>query len=141
MNPSPTAEATFVEWVDDPFTPDLLNFAKAETFTRLAEHAVLELDDGRFGLFHGGAYGIDLLLDADGNAVVRVRDRWRRVKRLLWHVHPVVTGPSDADRRVLQVLGQAESHLWEINGESEGVAFGPTKPSSDDVKIKPHPEA
>ena len=128
MTPPRTAEATFVKWVDDPSDLELLNMAKALTYFAPAEHAVLELEDGQYGLFRGGLYGIDLLLDADGDAVVRVGRRWRRLRRVVWHVRPLVTGPSDADRSVLRLLCQDQSHLWEINGDPAGQSFGPFKP-------------
>ena len=127
MTPPRTAEATFVRWVDDPSDPELLDDAKGRTYLQYSEHAVLELEDGRYGLFRGGSHGIDLLLDADGNVIVH-KQRWRRVRRLVWHVHPLVTGPSDADRSVLRLPRQNRSHLYEVNGDPAGQDFGPFKP-------------
>ena len=129
MTPPRTAEATFVQWVDDPSDPELFNFAKWQTYTQFAEHAVLKLKGGRMALFRGGAFGIDLLLDADGHVVVRVVDDWQRVRELVWHVHPVVTGPSDADRAFLRRLGQRRSQLWEVGGEPLGQTFEALKPT------------
>ena len=39
-----------------------------------------------------------------------------RIERLVSHTHPEPTGPSEADFKVLELLDQDESILYEING-------------------------
>ena len=49
----------------------------------------------------------------------------REVKRLIFHVHPKPTGPSDDDLLVLTLLGQAQSMLYELFGPAKGTEIRP----------------
>ncbi len=115
--------AEFVRFIDpDESLPELLNEVKLDTWRRGREHAVLRLDDDNLILVRGGMDGIELRRDGD---VIQceVHGRWRIVEKLSWHVHPVVTGPSDHDCRLLDLLGQQSSVVYEICGEPDGTIF------------------
>jgi len=129
--------ATFVRYVGAAETiPELAHDAKALTWDQWCEHAVLELDDGRRVIVMGGRYGIDLdcVVLADdpfgrprGSVWVTVEGHALRVVRLVLHTHPEPTGPSDDDLRVLELLGQDESLLFEIFGPHEGTVIRPKR--------------
>ena len=115
--------AEFVRFVEDnEQLDDLIDEAKADTWTKEREHAVLVVQveaDRRFVMVRGGRDGI--LLNCNGDALeVEVKGQHLAVLRLAWHVHPVPTGPSDHDRNVLDLLGQESSMLYEIGGPREG---------------------
>ncbi|MGF1632379.1 MAG: hypothetical protein ACFCVE_00890 [Phycisphaerae bacterium] len=102
---------------------DLLDEAKERSWTQRAEHALLLLEDGRRVIISGGFTGIELMLDAEHRPVLQMDEGPIRIRRLVWHVHPMVTGPSDADMLVLRVIGQRNSLLYEIGGERSGTEF------------------
>ena len=47
------------------------------------------------------------------------------VKRIYFHTHPRVTGPSDDDFKVLAILGQSRFYIFEIGGEPGGTLVRP----------------
>jgi hypothetical protein len=117
-------------------TEELLSLAKdakALTWETAREHAVLQIEDGRRIMVCGGTYGIELEQaapnDPFGRPVhslwVSIEDQPVRVMKLILHTHPLVTGPSDDDLRILQQLGQSESYLFEIFGPDEGTIIRP----------------
>jgi hypothetical protein len=124
------APAEFVEWIEDPADPDLSDYTKGLTFEYYVEHALFELENGRFALFRGGHFGIVLQVTESDEVRVEIAGKQLRVRRMLWHTHPIPTGPSDHDREVLKRLGQDRSIVYEINGEPGGTAFGKDKPKS-----------
>ncbi|HID74918.1 MAG TPA: hypothetical protein EYP56_02865 [Planctomycetaceae bacterium] len=80
---------------------DIVNEAKALTFTRNVEHALVKLKDGRRVLVSGGRHGIHLTDD---------------VTRVFRHTHAYsewAGGPSLADLSVLRRLGQRHSYLFQ----------------------------
>jgi hypothetical protein len=116
--------AEFVRWVD-PIEPldDLINDARAATWTQRREHALFETEDGRLMLLAGGADGI-LISTALGIGLHLVlQDATHRLCRLVWHTHPEPTGPSDYDRNILKLLGQESSMLYEICGAKGGTIY------------------
>jgi hypothetical protein len=123
--------AEFVRYVEPAEAlPDILDEAKAETWTKRREHALLQLEDGRLVLVRGGHDGIELISRNDG-VYVEISGQTLKVSKLAWHVHPRATGPSDHDRAILQGLGQRSSVVFEINGEPGGTRFGPQKGGED----------
>jgi len=106
---------------------------KALTWVHEAEHAVLELQDGRWAVVRGSKMEIDLMQTVPNDPFgrpfpsiwVKIGSEDQRVKRLVLHTHPQVTGPSDADLRVLSLLGQSESVLFELSGEPNGTTIRP----------------
>jgi hypothetical protein len=119
--------AEFVRYVEGTEQlDDLVNEAKADTWTKEREHTVL-IVRGKSGqdfvMVRGGRDGILLTQESNGEVSVEVEGTRVRVLRLAWHVHPQVTGPSDHDRRVLDELGQEQSMLFEIGGPREGTLF------------------
>lgn len=119
--------AEFVRFIDDAERlDDLLDEAKSDTWTKGREHAVLVLQRPGFmrvAMVRGGLDGILLDRGADGTVTLDVGGTAWQVSKLAWHVHPYATGPSDHDRRVLDVLGQASSMLYEIGGPDGGTRF------------------
>jgi len=130
------ALAKFVRWVgvEEPFG-EILEDAKGRTWEFCAEHAVFQLADGRRVMVKGAQWKIDLELgtpnDPFGRMVgllyVDVGDAEpnQPVASIEFHTHPKPTGASDADMRLLELLGQTESVVFEINGEPEGTTFRP----------------
>jgi hypothetical protein len=112
--------AKFVAWIEsEPHDESLIDEVKGLTFVEYAEFALLRTDDRQL-LVKGGRKGILFELDADGHMIVSTPIGSRRVLQLLWHTHPIPTGPSDHDRGVLRLLGQKESVIYELNGEAAG---------------------
>lgn len=126
--------ARFVAWVDprEVRDPSFIDEVKGLTFSRYAEFAVLSLDDGRHALIRGGRTGVLFELDAEGRMIVETPAGRQRVVELLWHTHPIPTGPSDHDRGVLRLLDQRESIVYEIKGERDGTRFSWRKGRSDE---------
>lgn len=106
--------------ISDPHDASLIDEVKGLTFSQYAEYALLQVGGGEQVLVKGGRMGILFELDAEGHMIVATPLGRRRVISLLWHTHPVPTGPSDHDRGVLRLLGQAESVIYELNGEVGG---------------------
>jgi hypothetical protein len=110
---------------------ELVNDAKAHTWTNGVEVALVALTSGARVFVSGGRDGIIfgvkelaegvsvLLVDHPGDSLM--------VSRIDWHTHPVATGPSDGDREAIRMLGQAESRIFEIGGERDGTCFGPDR--------------
>ena len=111
----------------------LANDCKALTWDTFCEHAVLRLEDGQRALVRGGRFAIDLNFAAANDPFGRpanllwidVEGNSARVVELILHTHPKPTGPSDADLLILKLLGQSESHLFEISGPNEGTIIRP----------------
>jgi hypothetical protein len=124
--------AEFVRFVlDDEPLDELVDEAKAETWTKAREHALIVLRDGRLALIRGGMDGIELTLDDSGGLVVTIEGSSIQIARLAWHVHPRPTGPSERDRQVLDVLNQDHSLIFEIGGGNEGTFFRRARDRSD----------
>ncbi len=124
--------AEFVRDIDpDESWEDVIADAKSLTYEEMCEHGVLELADERKVLVRGGRDGIQLELQAAPDPdtmprlVIWINDHRHRVRRLIFHVHPRPTGPSDGDLEVLKLLGQNESMLYEIHGPVEGTMIRP----------------
>jgi hypothetical protein len=108
---------------DEPVA-EVVNEAKALTWTHRAEHALLEVEGGEFLLVRGGADGIEFELEPNGGFVVVVVDgKRRRVTLLAWHTHPRPTGPSDHDRSFLKALSQQKSRIYEMFADRRGTVF------------------
>ncbi|HMO26610.1 MAG TPA: hypothetical protein PKB10_10100 [Tepidisphaeraceae bacterium] len=101
---------------------DVVNEAKAMTWIHRSEHALLRIADGRLMLVRGGADGIELD-QVDDEIRIEVDGASHKVSLLAWHTHPRPTGPSDHDFRLLQLLGQPDSRIYEMFGDSAGVRF------------------
>ena len=122
-------EAVFIGWIDGPQDdPDLIDSILYETFLRRREHAVLSLEGGRRVLVRGGFDGITFGKDKAGKPTVSIDAGPATVASLLWHTHPVPTGPSDQDRAMLRRLGQATSVVYEVGTDRAGTTFGMQKP-------------
>jgi len=64
-----------------------------------------------------GNPSVSLFIEVDGEKF--------RVERIIFHTHPMPTGPSDWDLKVLEMLQQAQSRIYEINGPIEGTLIRP----------------
>ena len=120
--------AEFVRFVlPDEAVEDVIEEAKAETWTKEREHALLVVSrangEEQFAIVRGGRDGI-LLERADDRSIgIQVEKERFLVRRLAWHVHPMPTGPSDHDFAVLDALTQESSMLFEIGGPRGGTLF------------------
>jgi hypothetical protein len=119
--------AEFVRFVaDSEPLEDLIDEAKADTWKRQQEHALLVIQTGggqRFVMVRGGRDGILLDRMDDEKIGIEIEGEFHRVVWLGWHVPPVPTGPSDYDRLALDLLGQPSSMLYEVNGARDGTRF------------------
>lgn len=118
-----TKIAEFLFWVDEKYkNGELVNDAKAWTWEFEAEHSLLSMADGRIALVRGGRDGIEFIVRGGGDCSLNVEIGGRevRIDRLLWHTHPRVTGPSDADLKTLAILKQDESLIYELGGGPNG---------------------
>lgn len=116
--------AEFVRFIDPTEElKDVIEEAKADTWVKEREHALLSLADGRLALVRGGRDGIVLEQLDDGSVVVRIAGLPIRIRKLSWHTHVEPTGPSDHDRRLLDLLGQKASIVFEIRGEIDGTIY------------------
>lgn len=115
--------AIFVREVDsaEPLA-EVVNEAKAMTWTHRCEHALVRVDEGQLLLVRGGADGLEFEREADA-VFLTLEGKRRRVTLLAWHTHPRPTGPSDHDRAFLRALGQAESLIYEMFGDRNGTRF------------------
>jgi hypothetical protein len=77
---------------------DLINEAKALTFTTGKEHAVVTLANGKRVLVSGGPGGINF---AEGS-----------ITRIFGHTHPTNALPSAADAAALRALGQSKQYVF-----------------------------
>jgi hypothetical protein len=117
--------AKFIRDVDPNESVDeVINEAKAFTWTHHCEHALLRLELGRLVLVRGGADGIEFKEKPDG-VYVTIDEIDCRVTGLAWHTHPRPTGPSDHDRAFLEKLPQGSSMIYELFGDHEGTRFSP----------------
>jgi hypothetical protein len=86
-------------------------------------------------MIRGGSHGIDLerVMPNDpfgrhaNYLYVDVDSLPVRVRKLVFHTHPMPTGPSDGDLLVLTLLGQESSMLYEISGPPKGTKIRPQK--------------
>lgn len=120
--------AEFVRFIEDhESVDDLVDEAKADTWVREQEHALLLVRSegkSRLCMVRGGLDGILLELSPhEGIVLLRIDSVMWQVERLAWHIHPVPTGPSDQDRRVLDLLHQESSLVYEIGGSAAGTSF------------------
>ena len=77
---------------------DLINEAKALTWSNGLEHALVKLTDGQRVLVSGGADG--------------VRFARGKIKRIYGHTHPTSAPPSRADVVATRVLGQTRQDVY-----------------------------
>ena len=106
----------------------LVEETKARAWVSNAEHAVIQLGTRERVMVRGGPDGIDFLLNADETGVsVIIGEGAVRVRRIFFHTHPRVTGPSDGDLRVLEILGQTRAYIFEIGGDSGGTLIRPKR--------------
>jgi hypothetical protein len=121
--------AVFVRWVGTgEVLDDLVNEAKGLTWDGWAEHSLVEVQDGRLALIRGLRDGITFRVKgeaSDRTLHMDIEGREVRIIRILWHTHPLVTGPSDGDLVALAILGQDDSIIYEIGGEKDGTRIGP----------------
>jgi hypothetical protein len=112
---------------------DLVNEARAHTWTIGVEVALVTTSDGKRMFVSGGRDGItfeviEMTEEIPINVLLINRPgSWSMVARIDWHTHPFATGPSDGDREALRLLGQSESKVIEIGGERDGTSFGPDR--------------
>jgi hypothetical protein len=120
--------AEFVRWVgeDEPLD-EVVNDARAATWVHQREHALLQTHHG-LAIVSGGRDGIELKRREDGSVILEIEGTVDVVVAVAWHTHPIATGPSDADREVLMILGQRESLIFEPGSGKSGLRFyGHTK--------------
>jgi|SRR3954453_22528194 hypothetical protein len=119
--------ATFIRFVLPHESMDeLVREAKHLTWERFCEHALLGLENGRRVLVRGSAYAIELHQSGTSQEVfVVIQDDRFVVKKLIFHTHPKATGPSDDDLKILEILGQSRSMLYEIFGDLDGTEIRP----------------
>ncbi len=122
-------DAVFVRWVGiGEIRDELVNEARGRTWEYCAEHSLVEVDGGALALIKGGpkAIGFEVKVEDSGRTLhMEIEGHERRVVRMLWHTHPLVTGPSDDDLDVLAILGQQESTIYEIGGAKDGTRIRP----------------
>jgi hypothetical protein len=100
---------------------DLIAETKARAWVANAEHAVVRLITGERAMVRGGARGIEFLVGREEKQVfIIVGEKLVQVRRLYFHTHPRVTGPSADDLEFLDILGQTRSYLFEIGGGAMG---------------------
>jgi hypothetical protein len=109
--------------------PEVVNEAKALTWTHRAEHALIRCAPGNLFLVRGGADGIGFQT-RDGRVYIDVDGVAREVTLLAWHTHPRPTGPSDHDRNFLKLLGQHDSLIYEMFSDGNGTRFRPKDPET-----------
>jgi hypothetical protein len=122
-----TAPATLVRAVQrGESVRALVEETKALAWVANAEHAVIKLVTGGRIIVRGGPTGIQFSRNSAATKVfVTISGLLNEVERIYWHTHPRVTGPSDDDLRVLEILHQSRSYLFEIGGESQGTVIRP----------------
>ena len=104
----------------------LIEESKALAWTSNAEHAILKLSSKERIIVRGGPDGIEFLLNAEETQVfVTMRGLRLQVVRIYFHTHPRVTGPSDDDLKVLRILSQSRSYIFEIGGDRRGTLIRP----------------
>ncbi|MEJ7636470.1 MAG: hypothetical protein WKF75_00395 [Singulisphaera sp.] len=88
----------------------------------------MRLATGELVFVRGGRKGFELDVRGEGGERtlhMDIEGREVRVTSLVWHTHPMVTGPSDDDLKVLEILGQAESVIYELGGSPDGTRISP----------------
>jgi hypothetical protein len=104
----------------------LVEEMKALAWVNFVEYAVVQLATGDRVLVSGGQGGIEFLLNKEETAVFMALDGSQvQVKRIYFHTHPRVTGPSEGDLKVLRILRQTRSYIFEIGGERQGTLIRP----------------
>jgi len=106
---------------------DLIAEGKAATWVNEAEHAIVSLaGEGRAQrvVVRGGRDGIQFI-EEGGKLFFEMDGRLVQVRRVIGHTHPRVTGPSQGDLDVLDILGQRRSYIIEIGGEPGGAVIRP----------------
>jgi hypothetical protein len=143
--PRAVETAKFISWIDDPtITEQLVNDLKVYTWEIGRECAVVMLRGGKAAIVAGGYRGISFELresafvDPFGarlqSACIRVDQQPVQVDKLICHTHPPPpSGPSDDDFKMLEILGQEESIIFEINGEKAGTRFSHKKSSGGTI--------
>ena len=133
--PKRIENAHFIAWVDSAVDLGaLVNDLKVYTWEKGCECAVVDLRGGRRAIVAGGSHGISFKLrhsafvDPFGHrmsyAVIVIDGQPLRIDRLVCHTHPPPpTGPSADDIRMLELLEQDESIIFEINGDADGTIF------------------
>lgn len=101
---------------------EVVDEAKALTWTHRCGVALLRIDAGQLLLVRGGADGIQFDV-VDEKVFVTIEGVPRQVTLLAWHTHPRPTGPSDHDCRFLQMLRQPESFIYEMFASRNGTRF------------------
>jgi len=124
--------AHFVDWIDEK-SSDLVNDAKAFTWSSMCGHAVVRLQGGRHAMVRGGTHGISFSLrpsgftDPFGESLsvpfVVVGLQPIGIEQLIFHTHPFPTGPSESDFKMLEMLNQEQSIIQEICGPEGGTVF------------------
>jgi hypothetical protein len=105
---------------------DIVDEVKAMAWVNNAEYAVVRLASGERVVVRGGPTGIEFSLNQNETQVfMAMKGSLVQVKRIYFHTHPRVTGPSEDDLRVLKILGQSRSYLFEIGGERHGTLIRP----------------
>jgi hypothetical protein len=129
MNGQQTAPAEMVRSVQERVSiAELINEAKARTWTHEVEHAVVRLASGERVMVRGGRDGIEFLVEGEGEQRtlhMLIEGRKVQVVRIYGHSHPRVTGPSDGDLEALAILKQKHSYLIEYGVHPRGTRIEP----------------
>src|SRR5207302_985787 len=105
---------------------DLIEERKARAWVDNAEYAIVQLATGERVLVRGGPAGITFSVNPMETQVYMTRKGSPvPIKRIYFHTHPRVTGPSENDLRVLEMLGQTRSYIFEIGGDPRGTLIRP----------------
>jgi hypothetical protein len=122
-----TAQAVYVRTIQRAEKiKDLVNETKARAWVSDAEYAIVRLGNGERVMVSGGPGGIEFMLNREETEVIMLFQGARvQVKRVYFHTHPRVTGPSEGDLRVLRILGQRRSYIFELGGDPRGTLIRP----------------
>ena len=105
---------------------DLIEELKALAWVNNVEFAVVQLKTRQRFIVRGGPKGIEFLLNEEETEVlVLLENRLVPIRRIFFHTHPRVTGPSEDDFKILKILGQTRSIILEIGGETGGTVIRP----------------
>jgi hypothetical protein len=105
---------------------ELVQETKALAWVSNAEHAVVRLVSGERIIIRGGPTGIEFSLNPEETQVYMTRKgNLVQVKRIYFHTHPRVTGPSDGDLKIMRILRQSRSYIFEIGGDPQGTLVRP----------------
>src|SRR5919197_5690214 len=85
----------------------LVEEMKALAWVNGVEYAVVRLATGDRVVVSGGQGGIEFLLNQEETEVFMTLEGSQvQIKRVYFHTHPRVTGPSEGDLKVLRILRQ-----------------------------------